>query len=158
MARRKKSSFAEDFIDLVAMLPWYVGILVAVIAYFGFHSVAAAPVQVATKPGEMTGVMFGAVWRGLATFAQYAIPSLCLIGAGVSVWRRRVRRSLVDNVTASPASSVLDGVTWQEFELLVGEGFRQQGYRVLESGGGGADGTPANFLVAICRSCGEVRS
>lgn len=31
-------------------------------------------------------------------------------------------------------------MTRQEFELLVGEGFRQQGYQVTESGGGGADG------------------
>ncbi len=31
-------------------------------------------------------------------------------------------------------------MSWQEFELLVGEGFRQQGYQVTESGGGGADG------------------
>ncbi|MGJ7512638.1 restriction endonuclease [Variovorax sp. GT1P44] len=140
MARRKKSSFAEDLIDLVAMLPWYVGLLMAGFAYVVFHSVSAAPVQVATKPGDMTGVMFGVVWRGLANFAQYVIPFLCLIGAGVSAWRRRVRRALVDNVTASSVSSVIDGMTWQEFELLVGEGFRQQGYSVLESGGGGADG------------------
>lgn len=140
MARRKKSSFAEDLIDLVAMLPWYIGVLVAGVAYVLLHSVVAAPVQVATKPGDMTGVMFDAIWRGLASFAQYVIPFLCLVGAGVSIWRRRVRRALVDNVTASPASSALGGMTWQEFELLVGEGFRQQGYSVLESGGGGADG------------------
>jgi restriction system protein len=31
-------------------------------------------------------------------------------------------------------------MSWQEFELLVGEGFRQQGYQVIENGGGGADG------------------
>ena len=27
-------------------------------------------------------------------------------------------------------------MSWQEFELLVGEGFRQQGYQVIENGGG----------------------
>jgi restriction system protein len=31
-------------------------------------------------------------------------------------------------------------MTWREFEMLVGEGFRMQGYRVVETGGGGADG------------------
>jgi restriction system protein len=31
-------------------------------------------------------------------------------------------------------------MTWKEFELLVGEGFRRQGYQVAETGGGGADG------------------
>jgi restriction system protein len=92
------------------------------------------------KPGDMAGVMTGAVWRGLANFAQYIIPFLCLIGAVASAWRRRVRRALVDNVTASSATSILEGMTWQEFEMLVGEGFRLQGYSVLESGGGGPDG------------------
>ena len=38
------------------------------------------------------------------------------------------------------AADELDGVSWQEFELLVGEAFRLQGYQVTESGGGGADG------------------
>jgi restriction system protein len=140
MARRRKSSFAEDLIDLVAMLPWYVGVLAAGISCLLLHSAAGSAVPVVTKPGDMAGVMIDAVWRGLANFAQYVIPFLCLIGAGVSAWRRRVRRALVDNATTSPASSVLEGMTWQEFELLVGEGFRLQGYSVLESGGGGADG------------------
>lgn len=140
MARRKKSSFAEDFVDLVALLPWYVGLLAAGVSYLLLHSIATSPVPVVTKPGDMAGVMTGAVWRGLANFAQYVIPFLCLLGAVASAWRRRVRRTLVENATASSAKNVLDGMTWQEFEILVGEGFRLQGYSVLESGGGGPDG------------------
>ena len=31
-------------------------------------------------------------------------------------------------------------MTWKDFELLVGEIFRMQGYSVVETGGGGADG------------------
>jgi restriction system protein len=31
-------------------------------------------------------------------------------------------------------------MSWQEFEMLVAEAFRLQGYRVVETGGGGADG------------------
>ncbi len=31
-------------------------------------------------------------------------------------------------------------MSWKQFERLVGEGFRLQGYRVVETGGGGADG------------------
>jgi restriction system protein len=140
MARRKKSSFADDVIDLTAMLSWYVGVAAAALTYLFLHSVAAAPVPTVTKAADMSGVMIGAVWRGLANLAQYVVPLLCLAGAGVSAWRRRVRRTLVNNVTASPATSILEGMTWQEFEMLVGEGFRLQGYSVLESGGGGPDG------------------
>ena len=34
----------------------------------------------------------------------------------------------------------LRSLSWQEFEQLVGEAYRRQGYAVTESGGGGADG------------------
>lgn len=34
----------------------------------------------------------------------------------------------------------LRGLTWQEFELLVGEAYRRQGYSVEETGGSGPDG------------------
>jgi restriction system protein len=33
-----------------------------------------------------------------------------------------------------------NGMTWVEFEMLVGEAFRLQGYKAEETGGGGADG------------------
>jgi len=68
------------------------------------------------------------------------LPVICMAGAGVSAWRRRERASLVTNVTQSTAVDALDGMSWREFEMLVGEGFRMQGYQVVETGGGGADG------------------
>jgi restriction system protein len=42
--------------------------------------------------------------------------------------------------TKQKGAGVLDGMSWQQFERLVGEAFRLQGYRVMETGGGGADG------------------
>jgi transposase len=47
---------------------------------------------------------------------------------------------LVSNVTGAGSSDALGDMTWREFEMLVGEGFRLQGYEVTETGGGGADG------------------
>lgn len=40
MARRKTSP-AEDVMDLVAMLPWWVGVLLAGLAYLALHHVAS---------------------------------------------------------------------------------------------------------------------
>ncbi len=54
--------------------------------------------------------------------------------------RRRKRRSLFENAAAGDSAEALQAMSWQEFELLVGEGFRRRGYAVKESGGGGADG------------------
>ena len=65
---------------------------------------------------------------------------LCLGGAAISAYRRRQRQKLVANVTGSKAADSLDGMSWQEFELLVGGAFRLEGFQVSEMGGGGADG------------------
>ena len=40
MARRGKTSPAEDLIDIVAMLPWWVGVMLALLSYLLLHSVA----------------------------------------------------------------------------------------------------------------------
>ena len=36
--------------------------------------------------------------------------------------------------------AVLNAITWQQFELVIGEWFRTQGYNVKEYGGAGPDG------------------
>lgn len=132
MARRKKSSPAEDLIDLVALLPWYVGVVLAIVGYLVLHRVASAPL-VALRPSDVSGAMVGAVWRGLAAAGQYIVPLICLAGATISVWRRRTRRSLIDSATRSAAPDVLEGMSWRDFEMLVSEGFRLQGYTVAEN-------------------------
>ena len=65
------------------------------------------------------------------------MPALCPIGAGMSAWRRTARQMLVGHVAQAKSADALDGMSWREFEVLVGEAFRLQGYRVLETGGGG---------------------
>ena len=139
MGRRKRSSPAGDFIELVAKLPWWAGVALAVLSYILLHKVAAQPLA-ATRPGPLIAMVPQGVWKGLANVGQYLIPILCIAGAGVSAWQRKVRKSLVDDVAQSKASDALDGMNWREFEMLVGEGFRLQGYQVVETGGGGADG------------------
>ena len=140
MARRRKTSAAEDWIDLVAMLPWWAGVALALVFYSILHRIASQPVVAAVQPGQMDAMLAQTIWKALAGFGQYLLPLICLAGAGTSAWRRRERRALVTNVVQSKAADVLDNMTWQQFEHLVGEAFRLQGYSVLETGGGGADG------------------
>ncbi|RYF52766.1 MAG: hypothetical protein EOO27_27795 [Comamonadaceae bacterium] len=140
MRRRGRTSTAEDLMSLVALLPWWVGILLAALSYFLLHAVASAPLPVAKTPQEIGNLATSGIWRGLAYAGQYILPIICAVGALASAVRRRERRALVDSVSQSKAADLLDGMSWREFELLVGEGFRRQGYVVSETGGGGADG------------------
>ena len=139
MARRKKTSPAEDLMDLVAMLPWWAGLGLALVSYLLLHAVASQSVVAATQPGQMGAMLTQTLWKTFASVGQYVLPILCLAGAGMSAWRRQERKQLVVDVAQSKASDALDGMSWREFEMLVGEGFRLQGYQVVETGGGGPD-------------------
>ncbi|MGM9427222.1 restriction endonuclease [Hydrogenophaga sp. MI9] len=140
MARRKRTSTADDLLELVAMLPWWAGVLLAVVSYFALHHIAFQPVVAPTQPGQMGAMVTQSIWKSLATVGQYIVPFICVLGAVTSAWRRRERKNLVADVARSKATDALDGMSWREFEMLVGEGFRLQGYQVVETGGGGADG------------------
>ena len=139
MARRT-SGVAEDLTDLVAMLPWWIGVLLALFSYLMLHAYVGQPVAAVPPSGPLGAILFQTFWKTLASVGQYLLPLICLAGAAVSAWRRRARKVLVAVVQQSQASDALDGMSWQEFEVLVGEGFRLQGYDVVETGGGGADG------------------
>jgi restriction system protein len=155
MARRKKTSPAEDIMDLVAMLPWWAGVGLALVSYLLLHGVASQSVVAATQPGQMGAMLTQTLWKSIASVGQYLLPFICLAGAGMSAWRRKERTNLVADVAQSKAADALDGMTWRQFEMLVGEGFRMQGYQVVETGGGGADGGVDLVLTRPGKSGGE---
>lgn len=155
MARRKKTSMADDLSELVAMLPWWAGVLLALVSYFVLHSIASRELVGLTQPGQMGAMVTQSIWKSLATVGQYVLPFICLLGAGTSAWRRRERKNLVADVAGNKATDALDGMSWREFEMLVGEGFRLQGYQVVETGGGGADGGIDLVLTKPGESGGE---
>jgi restriction system protein len=140
MARRRKTSTAEDFMDIVAMMPWWAGVILALASYVLLHTVASQQVVATGQPDQVGTMVTQSIWKALAGAGQIVVPILCLFGAGISAWRRRARQNLVAEVAESKATSSLDGMSWREFEMLVGESFRLQGYQVVETGGGGADG------------------
>ncbi|MEO8299741.1 MAG: restriction endonuclease [Burkholderiales bacterium] len=142
--RKGNPSTLQGFIHIVALLPWWAGVLLAGLSYPLLHRLAVpTPLPPATgaEQVQVQALMWHSVFIGLATAGQYVVPLLCLMGGGASFLRRRQRQALAEQVTASPTPEVLNGMTWQAFEQLVGEAFRQQGYRVEEhSSSGGADG------------------
>lgn len=143
MARRKKSSGFEDMLDLLAMLPWWICLALAAASYFFLHSWSAVPLaaDIAGRPSDMMAsvVQKGLIY-GLASIGQYLLPFMCLIAAAMSAWRRKQRKALVQGVAQAKEVAALDGISWREFELLVGEAYRLQGYRIIELGGNGPDG------------------
>lgn len=143
MATRKKTSPLEDILDLMSLLPWWVCLVLAAVSYAVLSNLAAPikPSDIQGQGGAMVGVMMQkAITHGLATIGQYLAPLMCLIAAAISAWRRKQRRELIAGLAQAESSGALDDMGWREFEILVGESYRQQGYQVAELGGAGPDG------------------
>lgn len=140
MVRKRKTSLAEDLLDLAAMLPWWAGMSSAIVSYLLLHSLASLSPTSGLQPGQLGQYVGGMLWKAFAYYGQFFIPLIFLGGAAISAWRQRQRNTLIADVAQSNAANALDGISWREFEMLVGEAFRLQGYQVVETGDNGADG------------------
>ena len=140
MARKRKTSGLEDILDVVSLLPWWAGVAIAVVGYVVLHRLAVPVQMTAVQPGQLSQLVTQSLVTVLASVGQYIFPLIGLVGAAMSFFRRRQRVALVTDVAQARSADALDGTSWLEFEILVGEAFRLQGYRVAETGGGGPDG------------------
>lgn len=131
MARRRQSGF-----ELIASMPWPVGIVLGILGYFvvrqgiaWYLSAMGGPalVQVAKAAGE--GSSFAML--------SWVVLGVCWLAALLSFISRRRRSHLLETQTGLDS---LRAMNWREFEMLVGEAFRRQGYRIEETGLGGANG------------------
>lgn len=141
MARRSKTSPFEDLVFIASRLPWWVSLLLAVLSGVILHRYAISPPPVVKDPTQFADALTGQAFRSIALFAQYLIPAAFTFGAIGSVFGRMRRRKLHESVAmATQPGKTLNGISWQEFELVVGEAFRRQGFTVTETGGNGPDG------------------
>jgi len=139
LARRKQNLF-EDLIKITSKLPWWAGVVLAIVAYVWLHNIAASEVTTVAQPGQMGQLVTQTLFRTLASVGQYLLPFAFLVGAAMSAFGRYKRSALHEQVAASPDRGALNDMSWQQFEALVGEAFRRKGYAVTETGGGAADG------------------
>ncbi len=130
MGRRRR----ESGMDVVASLPWPMGVAIGILAYLGIrygigHYLAGAG-------GPILRAMSSQFGESIAPLAWMAL-AMCWIAAAASFFRSRKRRHLLE--VQSDIHSI-KAMSWREFEMLVGEAYRRQGYLVEETGLGGADG------------------
>ena len=145
MARKKTSAF-DDLVDVTAMLPWQAGITLAVIAYLVLHYFAGRapeslnPADLKAAGTTVANGMAHGITAMLASVFQYVLPIFFLLGSWLSFSRRHRQRELHDKVARDPSADALEKMSWREFEGLVAESFRREGYRIVERGGNGPDG------------------
>lgn len=130
MGRRKKQSGFEA----LAALPWPVGLIAGIVAYLGVrHGI-----------GWWLSHQGGTLAQGIAQQADgmfapmaWMLLGLCWMAALFSYLGTRQRRRFLE--TRTTLESLAAG-GWRQFEQLVGEAFRRQGYSVEETGLAGPDG------------------
>lgn len=122
MARRK------SVVDDLLVLPWWFNVILAGIVYFVFkHWLPSVQYE-------------NPIFKGMApVLPTLAVPfaGLLLFIALVSAFNSWRKGALLES---QRGLDTLRGISWREFEELVGEAYRRQGYAVAETGGGGADG------------------
>lgn len=141
MARRG-SNLPGNIIDTISRMPWWAGVVLAVLAYFGCRQLlqmeVAAPA--ATDGAAIATAILHNVLRGAATILQYVLPALLLAGAAISAWAVFQKHRNYANVAGELGQDALEMLSWREFEQLVAEFFRRKGFAVENRGGHMPDG------------------
>ncbi len=82
-------------------------------------------------------VLHGNIWAQFSIIYALPLTAITAIIALFAEADKHKRRALL---ATQSSLETLRGMTWQNFELLVGEAYRRQGYAVEEKGGRGPDG------------------
>lgn len=135
---RRNDGLLEALVVVAARLPWWVGVGLAVVSYWVCQRYASQPLATTTDVTQLGQVGLRMVGRTLAQFGQVLLPLAFLVGAAVSWYRRRRGQAL--HAAAGEQDDALQGMSWGEFESLVGEYFRQRGFSAVENDRAGPDG------------------
>lgn len=99
MARKRKSSPVDGFIEITSKLPWWAALTLAVVSFFLLHAYVSQSVVASLTPGNVTDLVVPSILKGLATVGQYVLPLLLVIAAGLSAYK--TRKSTVSQIPAS---------------------------------------------------------
>ncbi|MFW9439856.1 restriction endonuclease [Xanthomonas euvesicatoria] len=130
MGRRKKQSGFEA----LAALPWPLGLVAGIVGYLGVRYGIG---WWFSHHGGMLSQGFAQQSSGAFAPLAWMLLGICWLAALCSYLGSRSRQRFLD--TRTTLESLAAG-GWRQFERLVGEAFRRQGYSVEETGLGGADG------------------
>lgn len=147
--RRQQSSF-DDLFDLLKLTPFWVGPVLAVIAFAVFRFLI--PLLIPVKTG---GFDAGVILRPLMTMLSWIIAGAVLVAWLIAEVHKLSARRLFDGQSGMES---IRSISWREFERLVAEAYRRKGYLAEvvgnESGDGGVDirlSRPGETILVQCK-------
>ena len=84
--------------------------------------------------GDMGPVVIRSYVYVFATFFQYVLPLALLVGSAVAFARPQRANALLNGARSNGTTNIA-GLSWRDFERIVGEGFRRRSFEVVERGG-----------------------
>jgi len=141
MARKRynrNNSTANGFLTLifniVKELPWWLNFVLGGVLYFLLHYLAIKFPIATGIGGNNIGIAI------VASFGQYALPAILFVSGVVSLINQSRGEELLRNTHSSKTTEVVAKMSWQDFEFLMGQWFKKQGYDVKQAGGAQPDG------------------
>jgi len=129
------SGTLDDRFDGFGRLPWWAGVIGAVLSYAALHSITSQPTARGTSAADIGTAISSQVIRTTAALGQWILPMIFLAAAGAWVIRRRHRKGLFNDVKSGGTRGRINDLSWAEFEQFIGEAFRRKGYLVQGRGG-----------------------
>jgi restriction system protein len=105
MSRRRQGLF-DDLMDITARLPWWVGVLLAVVSYYLLHAVAAMDVSIGGGMEQVGDMVTRQMYKTLASLGQYLFPLVFLLGALVSFIKDDKQKRRMVGAGYSPRSKL----------------------------------------------------
>lgn len=124
----------DEATSLASRLPWWASLFSAVAIYVVLYPVATLQLAAPSGMVDVVATSLGQLLVFLAQVAQYLLPLTFLIASAVSGFGSWKRSDLRDSVSRDPTGSILRGLPWTDFALLVTEVFRRQGYELTDAG------------------------
>ena len=137
MARRKKETGAEAFFDILVRVPWWVGPTVAAFAYVILRFIVPAILTSSSKPDDPMAKTFGAMLVPTLHMLAPLAALLVLFIWGLAELKKLLNRRRLDTQTGLDS---IGDLSWSEFEELIAEAYRREGYAVERTGDAAGDG------------------
>lgn len=138
--RSQSDQFMDDLLDFLRVVPWWVGPPLILFAWLLFRSIVPA-ILTGLTPAESNPVAVPAT-KMFSTISVMLSPYIA--GVVGLVWVVALFKKLGDSHRLERQTGIdsIRSLAWREFELLLAEAFRRQGYGVADTGGvadGGID-------------------
>lgn len=128
MRRHRSPGLLGALLSLLVKLPWQLLIAMGISGAWWMHDSFSKRLVQSSLAQTISWIQWAPLFAPLVLFGGLSLASF---------WQRRKRWNLLKKHSSLAA---LRGMSWKDFERLVGEAYRQKGYSVQENGLGGADG------------------